>query len=67
MHFEMICSCGASIAINSTKDRDEASWLLCNRFASAHASCGYVTPLKDENPASTKTFNALANPDKDSQ
>lgn len=57
MFFEMACSCSAMLNVDVSEDKAEAAWLLVNRFTSAHVGCGYMTPLLEEMPHTTKKFN----------
>jgi hypothetical protein len=64
MFFEMSCQCSATIQLEVDKNKDEAAWLMANRFATAHVECGFVSPLFEEKPTTTKLFNIPAT-DKD--
>lgn len=54
MNVSMDCGfCGSSLALSDETDDEylDAMVLLANRFANAHANCGYMTPLpEDEQP-----------------
>ena len=65
MFFEMLCSCTATIQLEVDHNKEEAAWLLVNRFTSAHVSCGFMTPLLEELPNPTKRFNINISQDKD--
>jgi len=66
MYFEMSCSCSASINLDLGKDKEDAAWLLANRFVNAHAVCGFVSPLNEELPMSTKKYDIKIKKDKES-
>lgn len=55
MFFEMACSCSASLQLD-VDSNEEAAWLLLGRFTSAHTTCGFISPLPD-NEFPTKTLN----------
>jgi hypothetical protein len=63
--FDMVCSCTAAFQFEVPEDRAEAAWLLASRFMSAHASCGFVSPLFEEYPTKTKKLNIIITPDQD--
>jgi hypothetical protein len=66
MFFEMICTCSASVHIETDIDENtEASWLLVNRFINAHVKCGYMTPIEEQNPKSTTQLNIKLSPEAD--
>jgi hypothetical protein len=48
MVVEMSCQCGASLVLEGVEDT--FAMLLTLRFADSHTSCGYMTPLKTEEP-----------------
>lgn len=66
MFVEMSCSCSAAISVDVEAELDDAGWLLASRFAAAHVNCGFVSPLLEEEPNETTTFNLAINPDQDS-
>jgi hypothetical protein len=47
----------ASISVDLEKSREDAGWLLVNRFTNAHIACGLVSPLLEQREAPTKPFN----------
>jgi hypothetical protein len=51
MFLEMTCACGASIQMDG--DNDTAALLLSHRFAEAHVSCGFVTPVYSDEAEKT--------------
>lgn len=55
MYAELMCGkCDSTFSVDA-EDEDPV-WLLIMRFANAHAECGYMTPLGDENDgAATRT------------
>ena len=55
MVFDMVCSCGASLNVESDKDHT-LSWLIINRFLEAHVKCGFVTPVVKEEVNPLKTI-----------
>ena len=57
MLFEMVCSCGATLHLDVEKTKEEAAWLLVNRFTTAHVSCGFMTPLLEEMPSTKKIID----------
>jgi len=57
MFFEIACSCSASLSLETTKEKEDASWLLINRFINAHVGCGLMTPMPDSSPTQTKRYN----------
>lgn len=65
MFIELSCSCSAAIQIDVEKSREEAAWLLINRFANAHVSCGFISPLLEEAVIVTSTLNIIVD-DQDS-
>jgi len=65
MFFEMMCSCSAAIELDVDKSREDAAWLLVNRFTTAHVDCGFMTPLLEELPNPTKRFNIHTLPEQD--
>jgi hypothetical protein len=58
MFFETMCSCSASLQLD-VEGNEDAAWLLLNRFINAHTTCGFVSPLPD-NEFPTKKFNIKA-------
>jgi hypothetical protein len=65
MFFEMSCSCSAALQIEVDSHKEDAAWLLVNRFTVAHVACGYMTPLMEELPNPSKRFNINISQDKD--
>ena len=65
MYIEMICSCTASISVDMDKGKEDAAWLLAARFSSAHVACGFISPLLEEAPITTKRFDIKTTPDQD--
>jgi hypothetical protein len=57
MFVELVCSCTASITVDLEKNREDAGWLLINRFTNAHIACGLVSPLLEQRESPTKPFN----------
>jgi hypothetical protein len=47
----------ASISVDLEKNREDAGWLLVNRFTNAHIECGLVSPLLEQRETPTKPFN----------
>jgi hypothetical protein len=44
--------CEVSMVIDS--EDDTMMWSIVNRFAKAHASCGFASPLMEETPVEKK-------------
>jgi hypothetical protein len=65
MFFDMMCSCTAALQLEVDHKKEEAAWLLVNRFTTAHAECGFMTPLLEELPKPTKQFNINISQDRD--
>lgn len=65
MFFEVACSCSASLALDTSKDKEDASWLLINRFINAHTACGLMTPLPDSTQTRTKRYNIETSSEQD--
>jgi hypothetical protein len=57
MFVELMCSCSAAITVDLEKGREDAGWLLVNRFTNAHVACGLVSPLLEQHDTPTKPFN----------
>jgi hypothetical protein len=47
------------------KGKEDAAWLLAARFSSAHVACGFISPLLEETPITTKRFDIKTTPDQD--
>lgn len=67
MFIEVSCQCSAMIQLEVDKNKEEAAWLMLNRFANAHVQCGFVSPLLEEAPATTKKLNIRTTSEKDTQ
>jgi hypothetical protein len=50
MFAEMVCGKCESYFQADTDDDDAALWVMMNRFANSHVSCGYMTPMSQEAP-----------------
>lgn len=57
MLFDIVCQCSAALSLDMPKEKEDASWLLINRFINAHVGCGLMTPLPDSAPLTTKRHN----------
>lgn len=60
----MVCKCMATLQVDG-KGNEDATWLLINRFASAHVPCGYMSPVVEDKPEKTKRFNIPTLPDQE--
>jgi hypothetical protein len=60
MYCEMICSCEATLHVES--ENDDGIWMMALRFANAHSKCGYMTPNAEANDEQ-KTRRKIIKPD----
>jgi hypothetical protein len=56
MFFEMMCNCSATFQVDTNDEHSSAVWLMANRFATAHTSCGFMTPVITDEPEKTKRY-----------
>jgi hypothetical protein len=61
MFCEMVCTCEASLNIDS--ENEDGIWMLAWRFANSHAQCGYVTPAHDMPNLQTERKTKVITPD----
>lgn len=59
MFIEMNCQCGAGIQLDGVNE----TFMLfySTRFADAHTSCGYITPVIKDKPDQTKRYDINLN------
>ncbi len=55
MFAEMSCKCGSTIQLDGFND--SLTELTAVRFMEAHISCGFVTPIKSDEPEKTNRKN----------
>ena len=56
MFFEMMCNCSATFQLDADDEHADAAWLMARRFANAHTSCGFMTPIVMDQPEKTRRY-----------
>lgn len=65
--FDMVCSCGAGLQINvDDENLMTSAMVFLNRFADAHAKCGFMTQMPPLGHPTGRSINLPASTEDDS-